>query len=206
MVESVQSEAPTRKQQAQRELREACLAAARDIARREGWQAVTIRKVADAIGYAHPKLYELFENKNALLTELNREGFRQLLDTLRQTRAKDASPVALALAYCNFAWQQRELYEVMHNLGGAQIEAFTMTDEARDIIGFVRDVLTTWAESEGIAVRNADDAVLVLWSTLHGIASLALSKQMIGGKKHAAELAAQAVENLNAAWKARKYV
>ncbi len=210
MVENAAAEALTRRQQHQRDLRDACLNAAREIARREGWQNVTIRKVADAIGYAHPKLYELFENKNALLVALNREGFRHLLDALRRAHAADAArarfPAAMALAYCNFAWQQRELYEVMHNLGGAQIESFSMTEEAGAVIAFVRDALTAWAGGEDIAVRNADDAVLLLWSILHGIATLALNKQMIGGKKHAAELAGQAVDNLAAAWRARRYI
>jgi AcrR family transcriptional regulator len=57
-------------------MKQAILAAARDIAAQEGWQAVTIRKVADRIEYSRPMIYEHFENKDAVLLELMREGFR----------------------------------------------------------------------------------------------------------------------------------
>lgn len=213
MVENVQDESlgiRERKRLMQPALRQEALAAAQALARAQDWQNVTMRKVADAIGYAHPKLYELFENKDALLAELHREGFRQLRELLRQTRKQHPNPaqapVEMALAYCNFAWTHRELYEVMHGLGGAQVEAFTLTDEAQATIAEAREAIATWAKAAGIDIRNADDAVLLLWSTLHGIASLALNKQMIGGKKHAAALAAQAVESLLVAWRSRGWV
>jgi AcrR family transcriptional regulator len=199
-----------RRQQQKDALRLAILTAARTIARSEGWQSVTIRKVADTIGYSHPTLYEFFEDKNALLLELHREGFRQLSVALNAARLQipDAThpPVEMALAYCNFAWQHYELYQVMHSLGGAQITEFQMTREGEAVISEARAAIETWALANKVTVCNADDAVLILWSTLHGIASLALAKQMIGGKKHAALLVVQAVEGLFAAWQLRNCV
>ncbi len=191
-------------------LRQAILAAARVIARANGWQAVTIRKVADTIGYSHPTLYEFFEDKNALLFELHREGFKQLHSVLKEAREgvrdNTRAPVDMALVYCNFAWQHHELYEVMHNLGGAQIDGLQLSSESEAVIAEARIAIETWAQANDVAVCNADDAVLILWSTLHGIASLALSKQMLGGKKHAAALVVQAVEGLFAAWHASRCV
>src|SRR6266849_4709924 len=64
------------------ELRQAILSAARDIAAREGWQEVTIRKIAEAIEYTPPIIYEYFASKEALLLELLREGFRQVMQGL----------------------------------------------------------------------------------------------------------------------------
>jgi AcrR family transcriptional regulator len=191
-------------------LRQSILDAARETARTSGWQAVTIRKVADSIGYSHPTLYEFFKDKNALLAQLHRDGFQRLSAVLKKAResAPDSAqaPAAMALAYCTFAWGERELYEVMHSLGGAQLAEIQMTPEAEAVIGEARLVIDAWAKHENVAVCNADDAVLILWSTLHGIASLALSKQMPGGKKHAAALVVQAVEGLFAAWKARRCI
>ena len=48
---------------------------AKDIARREGWQAVSIRKIADAIEYSAPIVYEYFDSKDVLLNEIRDEGF-----------------------------------------------------------------------------------------------------------------------------------
>ncbi len=190
--------------------RQAILAAARGIAAADGWQAVTTRKVADRIEYSHPTLYEHFDSKTALLAEINRDGYRQLLAVLQAARHKHADPTvaarAMAQAYCAFAWMHRELYEVMHGLSGVQLDPDTYRAEGQAVIGEARAAIEAWAKAERVKVRHADDAVLVLWSTLHGIASLALNKQMIGGKKHAAELATRAVDDLLSAWRAAKCV
>ena len=190
--------------------RQAILDAARDIAASDGWGAVTTRKVAERIEYSHPTIYEHFDSKTALLAELNREGYRELLDALQAARRKFDDPVeaarAMAQAYCAFAWTHRELYEVMHGLSGTQIDPDTYRAEGQAVIAEARSVIQAWAKAEKVKVCNADDAVLVLWSTLHGIASLALNKQMIGGKKHAAELATRAVNDLLSAWRVAKCV
>jgi AcrR family transcriptional regulator len=204
MVDSLLESAPTRRETQRAALRQAILDAAQHIARDEGWGAVTIRKVADSIGYSHPTLYAFFEDKQALLLALHCEGFRQLEQTLSVARARAGDPAeapfAMAQAYCNFAWQHRELYEVMHSLGGAQLDPLTLTDEAQAVLTQARHTLEDWAKNAGVRIANPDDAVLLVWSALHGIASLALSKQMPGGKKHAAMLARDIVRNLLGTW------
>ena len=205
------SPARVRREREKNAQRQAILDAARDIAARDGWPAVTTRKVAERIDYSHPTIYEHFTSKHDLLVEINRAGYRQLLSALHEARSKHPDNLleaarAMAQAYCNFAWQHHELYEVMHGLSGAVIEPASYRDEGMAVIAEARAVIEAWAAGENVNVCNADDAVLILWSTLHGIASLALSKQMIGGKKHAAELAKRAVDDLFAAWRAAKCV
>jgi AcrR family transcriptional regulator len=200
----------TRREREKLQLRQSILDAARKIAASEGWGSVTTRKVAERIEYSHPMIYEHFDSKGALLAELTREGYRQLLAELQASRAKAADPAQaardMAQAYCNFAWAHRELYEAMHGLSGVHVDAEAYRAEGQSVIAEARAAIEAWAKAEGVKVCNADDAVLVLWSTLHGIASLALSKQMIGGKKHAAELAVRAVDDLLSAWRVAKCV
>ncbi len=76
----------------QEELRESVLHAAREIALSEGWRNVTMRKIAERIEYSHPALYEYFANKDVLLLEVLREGFRLLLTDLQSTRASTNEP------------------------------------------------------------------------------------------------------------------
>jgi AcrR family transcriptional regulator len=188
MVETAPS--LTRREREKLQLRQSILDAAREIAASEGWGAVTTRKVAERIEYSHPTIYEHFDSKNALLGELTREGYRQLLAELRAVRAKAAYPTQtardMALAYCTFAWTHRELYEAMHGLSGIHVDPEAYRAEGQAVIAEARAAIEAWAVAEKVKMERADDAVLVLWSTLHGIASLALNKQMIGGKKHAA--------------------
>ncbi len=55
-------------------LREGILQAAKKIAVNEGWQAVTIRKIADEIEYTPPIVYEHFANKEAVFFALGMDN------------------------------------------------------------------------------------------------------------------------------------
>ena len=69
----------------ERALRESrIIEAARLIAAREGWSAVTIRRLAEEIEYSQPVLYSHFENRDAIVAAVAVEGFRDLATTLRE--------------------------------------------------------------------------------------------------------------------------
>ncbi|GEM_PF-358402 len=118
-----------RRERERHEMRRAILGAASEIASREGWQAVTIRRVAEKIEYSPPTIYEYFESKEEIVIELLRDGFRRLLAEMRAAREAHADPeealVAMALAYWEFAWKQPALYQGMNGLGleGADLSA-----------------------------------------------------------------------------------
>jgi AcrR family transcriptional regulator len=58
------------------------LAAAWDMARRDGLAAITLREVARRVGMRAPSLYTYFGSKNAMYDAMYAEGARQLADTL----------------------------------------------------------------------------------------------------------------------------
>jgi AcrR family transcriptional regulator len=64
-----------RKPRNREQIRSGILKTAKSIARQEGWQAVSIRKIADAIEYSAPIIYEYFDSKDVLLDEIRSEGF-----------------------------------------------------------------------------------------------------------------------------------
>ena len=68
------------------------LDAALKIVKEEGWQALSMRKIADMIEYTAPIIYEYFANKEAILLELTRKGFLILLKDIRAARAEHALP------------------------------------------------------------------------------------------------------------------
>jgi len=51
------------------------LDAALQIVKEEGWQALSMRKIADIIEYTAPMIYEYFANKDAILNELANQGY-----------------------------------------------------------------------------------------------------------------------------------
>src|ERR1700730_8554509 len=72
----------------------------------EGWQLFSIRKIADAIEYSVPVIYSHFENKDAILLEFNRKGFRLLTEKMNEAKIGKKSPAdeidAMAHAYWEF--------------------------------------------------------------------------------------------------------
>lgn len=96
------------------EMRRGILDAAHEIATIEGWQAVTIRRVAEKIEYSPPTIYEYFNSKEQIVIELMREGFRQMLANMRAARDAHADPVDAAVAMGKAYWEFALAHPEMH--------------------------------------------------------------------------------------------
>src|SRR3954468_20581033 len=81
---------------------------ARELAEREGWEAVTTRRLSTEIEYSQPVIYKHFTSMEDLVAAVALEGFDGLTETLREARAHAAPGLALgavARAYSTFAAQ-----------------------------------------------------------------------------------------------------
>src|SRR5687768_15265911 len=94
------------------EIRSRILATAWQMVKEEGWQSLSIRKIADAIEYSVPVIYDHFENKEAILLEFGKEGFGLLIKKLQQAKKKTSDPAGqlrlMADAYWSFAFRNKE--------------------------------------------------------------------------------------------------
>lgn len=197
-----------RREREKQELRQGILTAAREIAAEEGWQAVTIRKVAEGIEYSPPTIYEYFPSKDAILVELMSEGFRALHSMMQaaveSTDDPDSRLVQLAIAHCEFAWDHPELYQVMHGLGGASCSATGEHTPPKThsigtiIVEEVRNALQPTPEDE----EALHDAMAIRRARLHGIASLSISGVLEGGRERATQLAERSERDWLLAWRA----
>jgi AcrR family transcriptional regulator len=149
-------------------------AAARLIASREGWSAVTIRRLAEEIEYSQPVLYSHFANRDAIVAAVAVEGFRELATALRQaphgsTDRRDAIR-KVAMAYLAFAGEHPALYEAMFNMptGLRFAEAGTRL-ELKDAFAALAAVV---APASSPASSDVEIATETLWATLHGLAEL----------------------------------
>lgn len=102
------------------ETRSNILIAAREIVKEEGWQGLSMRKIADKIEYTAPIIYEYFSNKEAILQELTCKGFVILTKDLETAKAESTDPAeqleAMWLAYWNFALKNKEMYQLMYGV------------------------------------------------------------------------------------------
>src|SRR5689334_23243881 len=108
-------------------VRTAILTTAWQMVKDEGWQSLSIRKIADAIEYSVPVVYDHFENKEAILLEFGKQGFELLTKKMQQAKGKSDDPrlqlKAIADAYWSFAMKNPEYYQLMFGLGIACCEA-----------------------------------------------------------------------------------
>ncbi len=163
--------------------RESILSAARDLARREGWDAVTMRRLANEIEYSANFTYRYFTGRDDILLALVRAGFTRLRDTMatagHEATSKPATrsetgpsgPAAAAVrqaahAYLDFALTEPELYQLMYSLGGVRVLATDTWIEGQAIGEIITDLLTDAGDAQ------APQHVLQLWATAHGLIAL----------------------------------
>src|ERR1051325_5028116 len=87
--------------------------AARELAEAEGWEAVTTRRLAEAVEYSQPVLYSHFAGKEAIMAAVALEGFAELATRMRAAHEEKEPLAAVAQAYLAFAEQRPALYEAM---------------------------------------------------------------------------------------------
>src|SRR5688572_8854688 len=107
-------------------VRDSILGTAWQTVKEEGWQALSIRKIADAIEYSVPVIYDHFQNKEAILLEFGKQGFELLYKKLEAAKKKESDPSeqikVMSTAYWNFAHKHKEYYQLMFGLGIANCE------------------------------------------------------------------------------------
>ncbi|WP_327004584.1 TetR/AcrR family transcriptional regulator [Dactylosporangium sp. NBC_01737] len=148
------------------------VARARTLAEREGWEAVTTRRLSTEIEYSQPVLYKHFGSMEDIVEAVALEGFSELAETLRAARRDSAAPGdeigRVAAAFSGFAAQNPALYDAMftrstrlhfgvEDTPAPPAEAFS---ELREAVATVT------------AARDIDTLTEVVWAALHGLVVL----------------------------------
>ncbi len=175
-----------RKERQKAKLQQQILDAAREITIRDGFAALTMRKIADAIEYAPGTIYLYFENRDEIAIQLCRQGYQELLDCLQPT-ATIPDPYdrlrAIASAYMDFGLANTATYRLIFmedpkftnavlsevpidSSDGAGMKSFQL------LVTIFDDM-----KAKGRLSIDADSARLaeIFWTSLHGILSLKLT-------------------------------
>ncbi|MDL9981341.1 TetR/AcrR family transcriptional regulator [Microbacterium sp. ASV49] len=142
---------------------------ARSIAESEGWQAVTVRRLADAIGFSQPILYRHFpRGREEIVERVVLDGFAELRDVLEPASRSEDRLRVTAIAYLDWARAHPAVHEAMSTALTSIVFASDETPQ----------VLIDGFESLRRCVAVADPVestvrAELLWSTLHGVSQLA---------------------------------
>jgi AcrR family transcriptional regulator len=163
------------------ELRTRILATAWQMVKEEGWQSLSIRKIADAIEYSVSVIYEHFDSKEAILMEFGKEGFALLAKKIQQAKAKSTDPAeqlkAIAQAYWNFATKNKEYYQLMFGLGMPGCELDKCIPERASFRQMIMEPITELMRKGKNAGANPCLKYYTFWSVLHGLNSIKMMDQ-----------------------------
>ncbi|HKE29461.1 MAG TPA: TetR/AcrR family transcriptional regulator [Bryobacteraceae bacterium] len=154
------------------------LDAARSIGIRMGWRAVTIRALAQQLGYTSPLLYEHFRDKREILTELAIEAqialAREMLTDLPAD--PDGAVLVMVERYWYFMLKNQQLYRLMNGMDGALIDRDRVTSAAQHSFQPAIAAVRAWLMSVCGCRSGAGRLFEDLWSVLHGMAALFLDR------------------------------
>ena len=175
-----------RRERERDELRTKILDAARVLFVKDGFEAVTMRKIAERIEYSPTAIYLHFKDKSALLRELVAEDFTALgLHFEKMCSIDDPMErlVRCGKAYVEFGLAHPNHYLLMFTMAPPEDfdakAASSAIDPRHDAYAFMRDAVAEAIERK-LLRPELDDVELVaqtMWAAMHGIVSLEFGRK-----------------------------
>lgn len=163
-------------------LRQALLEAALEVVERDGYQALSLRELAQVVAVSRGAPYRHFADRDALLAACACEGFRLLLDTHRQVTESSETPqkevYELGRSFLAFAEQRPGLFVLMFDSG-----LIVQAEEADELGALLHQTYEQVGASVARALGCADIQqvkvrLVTMWSTLYGYARLRQSHML----------------------------
>lgn len=175
-----------RREREKSETRDKILDAARELFVTEGFEGVSMRKVAEMIEYSPTAIYLYFADKNELFRELCHQDYARLAGVF-QSAAMSTDPVErlkqIGAIYVEFGTRYPYHYKFMFMTPHPPHEFDEEDREMRgnpekDAYAFLK-----WAVQQAIdagsfreEVRDAELVSQTLWASVHGVISLEIAK------------------------------
>jgi len=159
-------------------VRTAILDAADSIIETEGFEKISIRKVAGMIGYSPGNIYQYFSDKDALINHTIMRGYMRLMQSVKKGESDEDNIPSLItsrfLSYAEAVFENPIYYKAVMFSGKETILEHTRILDRKAILD--RPAFKELIESiqEGIEkkeIREEDPVILaqMLWSTVFGI-------------------------------------
>jgi AcrR family transcriptional regulator len=175
-----------RREREKSETRDKILDAARELFVTEGYDGVSMRRVAEKIEYSPTAIYLHFADKDELFRELCHQDFGKLAEVF-QEYARIPDPMErirkTGLAYIEFGLRFPNHYKLMFMTPHASVAPSECDEEIRgnperDAYAFLKYSVQE-AIGRGLLRDGLDDAELIsqtLWAAVHGVISLQIAK------------------------------
>jgi AcrR family transcriptional regulator len=160
--------AERRRQQSRADARRAILDATEALLVEDGFEAFSMRRLAERCGYTPPTIYHHFGDKQRLIDELLEERFQGLVRSLKRVQ-QDSDPIAnlraYSFAFARFGLRNPTFYALLSQPRVVPDEPVPpAAEEARSMMEQPLAKLAT----DGRLIADLDAAQQVVWAFLHG--------------------------------------
>jgi AcrR family transcriptional regulator len=172
----------TRRARQKAQLRQEIIDAARDILAREGYEQLSMRKVAERIEYSPTAIYLHFEDKRDLLFQVCEETFGKLVAELASLESEFKDPVARLREgmrrYVAFGLRHPQHYlatfvAVPVEQLPEDIERYNNPESnGMKALGIMRAAVQACIDAGKFRKVNAEVTTRALWAALHGVTAL----------------------------------
>jgi AcrR family transcriptional regulator len=146
-----------------------------------GYENVTLRAIAEKLGYAHAALYRYFPDKASLLAEICQETFDHLMVELdvqqHQAKGPEAQLLAVSLGFVRFGLAHPHHFQVVfsgplrHSIGANKpFDAI-----GRSLFERLMQAFTTCSEAVGLSAKTRTLDANTWWTSLFGTTYILIS-------------------------------
>jgi AcrR family transcriptional regulator len=167
-----------RREREREEVRKKILDAARDLFTAEGYDKVTMRRIAEVIEYSPTTIYLHFEDKDDLVRALCEADSGRLLEAM-QGVAPPLDPIEeirqLGRAYASFGLRFPNHYRFMFMTPAAKQEPIEGDNAGALSFGRLLDAVRRAQAKGRLRPIDALAAAQILWTTIHGAVALLIT-------------------------------
>ena len=164
--------------------RQSILATARELFLLKGFEATTIRNIAEKIEYSPSTIYQHFKDKNEIFYTIHSEAFAELVRYLNASEMHKNPMdqlIALGQIYIQFALENPELYDLMFIME-APIDFLNYLEDANWIEGkmafdYLKSVIANCIQQDLIKETDLESLSYLIWSTVHGLVTISIRKR-----------------------------
>ena len=173
---------PERKEKQKQEIRRAILDASMKLFMEQGFENVSIRKIADLIEYSPTTVYLYFKDKNEILFDLHELGFQKMAEYTTELWTIKNPLVRLAKMgehYLQFGLENPAFYELMFILKAPMEALEKLSDNCEwrsgdQALGKLKETVQECMEKNLIEKGDVTAVSMAIWSMVHGMVSLAI--------------------------------
>ncbi len=179
------------------------LVATENIVNKEGFKALTVRKIAMEIGYTVGSIYMVFENMDDLIIQVKGRVLDDLAESMESVELKGSAEQklqTLATAYLQFAHVHYSRWRMIFDVYPASPLPEWYQQRIQDVFLIVEQLFRSLSPEQ--SAKQVQLAARSLWCGVHGVCELSLNGSLgRAGADNAETTVGMLVDNFIRGWK-----